>query len=208
MYLDFHSAIILFPPGFISGIIGFNLSLFLEYSQLSFSVAKLSWQPITTNLVSGFSNNVNFHSIPCWIFGSSFRPLCWPPQSPNPRPFKASTIKGYDIVWNWIFPLTDIFHNRACRPSHACHAQLFPMSSDERGVNESPLPASLLMSALRGRCIYFSSVHVKCKAANRPFVSVSKRKFHGAINKEGLRGSQDAFKRPGVETGSPIISPF
>lgn len=112
MYLDFHSAIILFPPGFISGIIGFNLSLFLEYPQLSFSVAKLSWQPITTNLVSGFSNNVNFHSTPCWIFGSSFRPLCWPPRvrtpvHSKPAPLKVMTLCEIEFSRWRIFPTTE-----------------------------------------------------------------------------------------------------
>lgn len=59
-------------------------------------------------------------------------------------------------------------------------------------MNESSLSVALLMPGLTGRCIYFSSVYVKCKTANRPFVSVRQRKFHSAINKEGVRGCQDA----------------
>lgn len=86
----------------------------------------------------------------------------------------------------------EYFPPTVARPIQACHAQLFSMRSDERGVNESPLSVSLLMSGHGGRCIYFSSVHVKCKTANRPFVSVGKRKFHGAINIEHLQGCHDA----------------
>lgn len=105
---------------------------------------------------------------------------------PHPTPQKLWHCVKLNFTTEGYFPPT-VF-----RPVHACHAQLFSMSSDERGVNESPLSVSLLMSRLTGRCIYFSSVHVKCKTANRPFVSVSKRKFHGTINKERLRDCQDA----------------
>lgn len=72
-------------------------------------------------------------------------------------------------------------------PIQACHTQLFSMSFTECGVNESPLSVSLLMSTHGESCIYFSSVHVKCKTANRPFVSVGKRKFYSTIKQNICR---------------------
>lgn len=123
-------------------------------------------------------------------FRSRLYKFAWTDGHANPAPSHAAKRLWHCVKLN--FTTEGYFPPTVSRPVHACHAQLFPMSSDEPGVNECPLSVSLLMSRLRGRCIYFSSVHVKCKTANRPFVSVSKRKLHGAINKERLLGWQDA----------------
>lgn len=99
---------------------------------------------------------------------------------------------GYDIVWNWISSLKDISHPQSVS---SCTNLSRPIILNElRWARRKRIlsVSFLLMCRHGGRCIYFLSVHVKCKTSNRPFVSVRERKCHCAINIEHLQSCQDA----------------